>query len=99
MKNLQKAKFDEVHLNCECVDGSIVNGRRENLLVSFSFSAPPGFKNFKQFRSILLKKVNIDKIGDIAFYLEDDDGKIVEFQGETSTSSVVKKSMNEFSFS
>ena len=42
---------------------------------SFIFSASPGFKNFKQFRSFLLKKVNIDKIGDISFYLEDDDGK------------------------
>ena len=33
---------DKVHLKCDCVDGSIVNGIREQILFSFNLSAPPG---------------------------------------------------------
>ena len=32
---------DKVHLKCDCVDGSIVNGIREQVLYSFNLSAPP----------------------------------------------------------
>ena len=34
---------DKVHLKCDCVDGSIVNGIREQILFSFSLSSPPGY--------------------------------------------------------
>ena len=33
---------DKVHLKCDCVDGSIVNGIREQILFSINLSAPPG---------------------------------------------------------
>ena len=33
---------DKVHLKCDCVDGSIVNGIREQILFSFNLSSPPG---------------------------------------------------------
>ena len=33
---------DKVHLKCDCVDGSIVNGIREQTLFSFNLRAPPG---------------------------------------------------------
>ena len=35
---------DKVHLKCDCVEGSIVNGIREHNLFSFILSAPPGYK-------------------------------------------------------
>ena len=35
---------DKVHLKCDCVEGSIVNGIREQILFSFNLSAPPGYK-------------------------------------------------------
>ena len=31
---------DKVHLKCDCVDGSIVNGIREQILFSFNLSSP-----------------------------------------------------------
>ena len=34
---------DKVHLKCDCVDGSIVNGIREQILFSFNISSPPGY--------------------------------------------------------
>ena len=44
---------DKVHLKCDCVDGSIVNGIREQILVSFNLSAPPGYKIIKEPNIIL----------------------------------------------
>ena len=39
---------DKVHIKCDCVDGSIVNGIREQILFSFNLSAPPGYKILKK---------------------------------------------------
>ena len=47
---------DKVHLKCDCVDGSIVNGTREQILFSFNLSAPPGYKIIKEPNIILYKK-------------------------------------------
>ena len=43
---------DKVHLKCDCVDGSIGNGIREQFF-SFSLSAPPGYKIIKEPNIIL----------------------------------------------
>ena len=47
---------DKVHLKTDCIDGSIVNGVRESILFSFSLSARPGYKIFKEPSQILFKK-------------------------------------------
>ena len=44
---------DKVHLKCDCVDGSIVNEIREQILISFNLSAPPGYKIIKEPNIIL----------------------------------------------
>ena len=36
--------IDKVHLKCDCIQGSIVNGKREPILFSFALSSPPGYK-------------------------------------------------------
>ena len=53
---------DKVHLKCDCVDGSIVNGVREQILFSFNISAPPGYKTIKEPYTILYKK-KTNKVG------------------------------------
>ena len=40
--------IDKVHLKCDCINGSIVNGVREPILYSFGLSATPGHKIFKE---------------------------------------------------
>ena len=40
--------IDKVHLNCDCVDSSIVNGVREPILYSFALSSPSGHKIYKK---------------------------------------------------
>ena len=73
--------IDKVHLNCDCIQGSIVNGIREPILFSFALSSPPGHKICKEPRIKLFKKINLFCL--ITFYREDDDYKSVDFHNET----------------
>ena len=75
--------IDKIHLKCDCIQGSIVNGKREPILYSFALSSPPGHKIYKEPRVKLFKKINKSVLSHITFYFEDDDYKPVDFHGET----------------
>ena len=75
--------IDKIHLKCDCIQGSIVNGIREPILYSFALSSPPGHKIYKEPRVKLFKKINKSVLSHITFYFEDDDHKPVVFNGET----------------
>ena len=75
--------IDKIHLETDCIQGSIVNGIREPILYSFALSSPPGHRIYKEPRIKLLKKVNKSVLSHITFYFEDDDHKPVDFHGET----------------
>ena len=74
---------DKIHLKCDCIQGSIVNGIREPILYSFALSSPPGHKIYKEPRIKLFKKINKSLLSHITFYFEDDDHKPVDFNNET----------------
>ena len=76
---------DKVHLKCDCVDGSIVNGVREQILFSFNLSAPPGYKIMKEPTTVLYKSINKTRLDTIQFFLEDSNHDSVDFNGETLT--------------
>ena len=73
---------DKIHLKCDCVQGSIVNGVREPILYSFALSSPTGHKIYKEPRVKLFEKINKCVLSHIAFYFEDDDYKSVDFHAE-----------------
>ena len=75
--------IDKIHLKCDCIQGSIVNGIREPILYSFALSSPPGHKIYKEPRVKLFKKINKSVLSHITFYFEDDDYKAVDFHNET----------------
>ena len=70
---------DKIHLKCDCIQASIVNGVREPILYSFALSSFSGHKIYKESRIKLFKKVNKSVLSHIIFYLEDDDHKPVAF--------------------
>ena len=74
--------IDKVHLKCDCIDGSIMNGTRESILYSFSLDQPPGHKIYKEPKVKLFKKINKSILSHITFYFEDDDYKPVDFNNE-----------------
>ena len=73
----------KVHLKCDCINGSIVNGVREPILHSFALSSPPGHKIYKSSKIKLFKKMKKSVLSHITFYLDDYDHKPVDFIGET----------------
>ena len=75
--------IDKIHLKCDCIQGSIVNGIREPILYSFALSSPPGHKLYKEPRIKLFKKINKSILSHITSYFEDDDHKPVDFNNET----------------
>ena len=77
--------IDKVHLKCDCIQGSIVNGVREPILFIFALSSPPGRKIYKEPKVKLFKKINKSVLSHITFYFEDDDYKPVDFHNETIT--------------
>ena len=84
--------IDKVHLKCDCIQGSIMNGIRQPILYSFAITSPPGYKIYKEPRTRLFKKVNKPVLSHITFYIEDDDHKPVNFLNETIsfTSQLIK---------
>ena len=84
--------IDKIHLKCDCIQGSIVNGIREPILYSFALSSPPGHKIYKEPRVKLFKKINKSILSHITFYFEGDDYKPVDFNNETIsfTSQLIK---------
>ena len=76
---------DKNHLKCDCVDGSIVNGIREQILFSFNLSAPPGYKIINNPTTVLYKKINKTRLDQIQFFLEDSNHNPVDFNNETLT--------------
>ena len=81
---------DKVHLKCDCVDGSIVNGIRQQILFSFNLSAPPGYTIIKEPNIILYKKINKTRLDSIQFFLEDNNHNPVDLQLKSSRFNINK---------
>ena len=75
--------IDKVQLECACINGSFVNCVRESILYSFALCSPPEHKIKKRARNQTFQKCNLHCLSHITFYLEDDDHKPVDFEGET----------------
>ena len=76
---------DKFHLQCDCTNGSIVNGIREPFLLSFVLDTLPRHKTHKEPRIKLYKRINKSVLSHITFYSEDDDHKPVDFNNETKS--------------
>ena len=76
---------NKIHLKCDVIDGSVVDGIRQLLLSSFVLDKLSGYKVFCELETIPYKKVNKSVLSTIRFYLEDDKNEQVDFNGETLT--------------
>ena len=81
-KPINTRGIDKIHLKCDCIQGSIVNGMREPIVYSIAPSSPPGHKIYKEPRVKLFKKINNTVLSHNNFYFGDDDHKPVDFNGE-----------------
>ena len=77
--------LDKIHLKCDAIDGSVVNGIRQPILFNFVLDKPPGYKVFAEPETIHNKKINKTILNTKTFYLEDDNNEAANFNGETLT--------------
>ena len=84
-KFVSLSNTNKIHLKCDIIDGSVVNGSRQPILYSFVLEKLPGYKVFSQPETIHYKKINKSVLNTITFYLEDDNNKVVDFNQETMT--------------
>ena len=75
---------NKIHLKCDAIDGSVVDGVRQPILNSFVLDKPSGYKVFCE-PEATHKKRNKSILNTITFYLEDDNNDEVDFNGETMT--------------
>ena len=81
-KNRNLSIRNEIHLKCDCIDGSVLNGVRPQILYSFVFDKPLGYILPETFS---YEKIYKTKLNTKMFYLEDDNHEEVNFNGETLT--------------
>ena len=76
---------NKIHLECDVIDGLVVDGIRQPILFSFVLDKLPGYKVFCEPETFFYKKKNKSVLNTITFYLEDDNHEEVNFNGETLT--------------
>ena len=84
-KIVNLSNTNKIHLKCDAIDGSVVNGIRQPILYSFVLDKPAGYKVFSEPETIHYKKINKSVLNTITFYLEDDNNKEADFNSETLT--------------
>ena len=84
-KIVSLSNTNKIHLKCDCIDGSVVNGLRQPILYSFVLDKKPGYKVFSEPETIHYKKLNKPVLDTITFYLEDDNNEEDNFNEETLT--------------
>ena len=84
-KILNLNSVNKIHLKCDIIDVSVINGVRQPILYSYVLDKKPGYKIFSEPQTIHYKKINKSILNTKTFYLEDDNNKEVDFNQETLT--------------
>ena len=84
-KIVNLSSTDKIHLKCDVIDGSVVNGVRQPILYSFVLDKKPGYNVFCEPETIHYEKTNKSVLNTITFYSENDNNEEVNFNGETLT--------------
>ena len=77
--------MNKIHLKCDVIDGSVVDGVRQPIIYSFVLDKKPRYKVLCEPETRHYKKINKSVLNTITFYLEDENNKEVDFNLETLT--------------
>ena len=84
-KILNLSTTNKIHLKCDVIDGSVVDGVRQPILYSFVLDKLPGYKVFCEPETVQYKEINKSILNTITFYFEDDNNAEVDFNQEVLT--------------
>ncbi|XP_075213704.1 uncharacterized protein LOC142319915 [Lycorma delicatula] len=74
-----------LRVECNLIRGSYTNGSEGHVLHEFTLSVPPGFKIIESPKNIIYLPVNTRNINEITLRFTDQNGKLINFRGETIT--------------
>ena len=99
-KIVNLSSTNKIHLKCDVIDGSVVNGLEQPFLFSFVLDKPSGYKVFCEPETIHYKKIIESVLNIITFHLEDDNNEKVKFNGGTLTFTLqmIKTLTNMFTY-
>ena len=83
--NLSTTNTNKFHLNCDIIEGSVVNGVRQPLFFSFVLDKPSGHKAFCEPETFHIRKINKFVLNTILVYLEYDIIQEINFKREMLT--------------
>ena len=66
-KIVNLSNTNKIHLKCDVIDGSVVNGNRQPILYSFVLDKPSVYKIFSEPKTIHYKKINKSVLNTITF--------------------------------
>ena len=72
-----------LHLCCDSIISSLRNGFPSNISLSIVLNEPPGAKIVREPNLILYKHIYKQKLDSIEFWMEDDEGNLIDNHGET----------------
>lgn len=78
-------KVNAILIDCNIARGSFINGVEGHTLFQFSPNVAPGFKIEKTLENRIYMPVNTDRIQVITVRILDQEGRLINFRGETIT--------------
>lgn len=87
-------KVNAIRIECNIVMGSYVNTKQVHTIHEFAPHVPPGYKIIEVPRNVIYLPVNVKQITSITLKLVDQDGKLINFRGETITARLHLKPNN-----
>ena len=82
-KLVNLSSTNKIHLKCDVIHGSVVNGMQQPILFSFVLDKPSVYKMFCEPEANHYKKIIESVLITITSYLEDNNNEEVKFNGET----------------
>lgn len=76
-------RVSSVRVECNIVRGAFDNGREGHILHEFYLTVAPGYKVVEIPRTVIYLPLNVRTISNITVQLKDQNGKLVNFRGET----------------
>lgn len=72
-------------VECDIISGSYTNGKQGHSIHEFAVTANPGYKIIEVPKHIIYLPINRSAIPSIQIRITDQDGKLIDFRGETIT--------------
>lgn len=78
-------QVNTINITCNIIQGSYLDGVNKHILHSFYPTVEPGFKIVEKPHNLVYLPLSTSHISDVVLNVQDQDGNLVDFRGETIT--------------